>query len=259
MISKGDEICGGTLIGKRKNLVITAAHCVVDPDTNKVIDPKTMTVSKGPALTLNDDDTLVAENAQATAWVKKSIPHPKYGTYSDPNDIFDDIAILVLNTSLPGPVATLAKPGASEKLPDGTNMTVIGFGYNNFYPLEPFGKKGYQPYFSPTLYQLALSLGQASKQPCDFNGFDNKKQLCLIGNKIAFLFPNEDGELERTIGYQSSCRGDSGGPLYYKGVQYGLVSYGHGLCTEFNAQETVFTKISSYRKSFIDPIVKKYS
>ena len=259
LISKGDEICGGTLIGKKRNLVITAAHCVVDPDTNKAIDPKSMTVSKGPDLKLKDDDTLVAENAQGTARVKKIFPHPKYGTYSDPNDIFDDIAILLLNTTLPGPVATLAKPGASEKLPDGTNMTVVGFGFNNFYPLQPFGKKGFQPYFSPTLYKLTLSLGQISKQPCDFDGLDNKKQLCLIGNKTSFPFPNEDGELEKTVGFESSCRGDSGGPLYYGGAQYGLVSYGHGLCTEFKVQESVFTKISSYRKSFIDPIVKRYS
>ena len=236
---------------------MTAAHCVFSKNLT-LNDKSIFTVAQGPELELDDDvDKLRPMNAQGTSSVEKIIPHPKY----DPGDesIPSDIAILVLSKALPGPTVTLAKAGASAKLPDGAKMTTIGFGYNNFYPRQPNGEKEFIPYFAPTLYQLTLSLGKIGRPPCNFEGLDNKRQLCLVGKNTSFDFLNEDAQLERVNGTQSSCRGDSGGPLFYKGVQYGLVSFGRGLCTEFLANPSVFTKISSHRKYFIDPIVKEYT
>ncbi|XP_061722929.1 chymotrypsin-2-like [Cydia pomonella] len=49
-----------------------------------------------------------------------------------------------------------------------------------------------------------------------------------------------------------ACKGDSGGPLTYKGVQVGLVSYGHGC----GLVSTVYTRVSSYVNWIYDNILK---
>ncbi|KAI8112438.1 hypothetical protein M9434_003761 [Picochlorum sp. BPE23] len=264
LLSKTKDICGGSLIAK--NLVLTAAHCVFDENLN-LLNTSDFTAAKGPNLRLDDNGRPVfdesnggeGEGQVGLSGVKKLIPHPKYAKNAKAGSNLDDIAIIVLNETLPGPLVTLAEPGASRKLPTGTTMKVIGFGYNNNFPLQPDGEKEFIPYFPNRLYEVSMSLGQAKKAPCDFEGFNNKKQLCLIGNKTSFPFPNEELELVKTDGFKGSCKGDSGGPLYYDGVQYGVVSFGRGLCAEFQANPIIFSKVSANRKYFIDPIIKEYS
>lgn len=263
MLSKTNDICGGSLIAS--NLVLTAAHCVFDENLN-LLNTSDIIAAKGPSLRLDDNGLPVFDESigggggrVGLSGVKKLIPHPNYAKNEKAGKVLDDIAIIVLNETLPGPLVTLAEPGSSQKLPTGAKMKVIGFGYNNKFPMQPAGEKELIPYFSNQLYEVSMSLGRAKKAPCDFEGFNNRKQLCLIGDKISFPFLNEDLEMVKTDGFKGSCKGDSGGPLYYDGVQYGLVSFGRGSCTAFEANPIIFSKVSANRKYFIDPIIKEYA
>jgi secreted trypsin-like serine protease len=64
------------------------------------------------------------------------------------------------------------------------------------------------------------------------------------------------------IGTQSACSGDSGGPLFYNGRQYGIAArvLDRPLCdNEFLNPFTIYTKVSAHMKYFIEPLMKKYS
>lgn len=245
------ESCGATLI--KNNLVLTAAHCLFDTKVDELY------FAKGNITYDWKKEVLVSADELVTA--QKLIIHPNYKKYDG-----NDIAIAVLNKRMSAPFAKLAPKNTLPTI--GTSMTAVGFGVNNdFYLTENDTGKifGLSP---PRLYAVNLTLGQAGEAPCpkvnrdptssktiDGQNVFTPKEMCLLGE--FFYTPLND----LGIGIQSACSGDSGGPVFHKGVQYGVAArvLDTSICSQqFLNPFTVYTKVAAHRKYFIEPIMKKY-
>ena len=265
------SLCGGTLI--QENLVLTAAHCLTSSLFNNDTTNVKRVVAKGNIKYDWKKDRL--ESADATSEAVEFFIHPKY-----PEGDGNDIAIIRLKTSrpLPGPFAKLAKSSRTTKPvpPVGTSMTAVGMGLNNNYLNKTESDFGdWISSRAPRLYQVELEVGSPGVPPCpsakavpkdcmkpgenlsklDCMRMSPKEELCLVGDWFYGYNPNT----QTGVGLKSACSGDSGGPLYYKDVQYGVTSTGLDIpgCKYLSSNPyTVFTRVSAHRKSFIDPIVK---
>ena len=251
--------CGGTLIAK--NLVLTASHCV---DFKNGV-----TITGGTALKGNIRHKKGIFSADHQARFKKWIKNPKF---MDAKFDGHDIAVIVLESSLPGPFAKLATE--REEPPVGASVTVVGFGMNNDYlvPLPPGtfpGQTGVEVQGSAPnkLYAVELTVGQANVEPCPKERagprplwFTPEKEFCYYGEEF---YVKEDANYGSNggIGIKNDCNGDSGGPSFYNGLQVGLVSRGgEGMCGySFRSPYTVHTKVSAHRRFFIKRMINKYA
>jgi len=261
--------CGGTAI--QENLVLTAAHCVVNRTTGLPDLNNTKFIAKGDIKYNWRKMQLVS--ADTVSEVAELFVHPDYP--SDGNDI----AIIRVKTSQPlsKPFVKLANRRA--KLPNRLRMKAVGFGRNNNYPKvdgEFAGGKATSP---PRLFEVDLELRAPGVAPCpristkpekcrrkgDIQDGDRLncypivpgKEICLVGDWYYGKNPNTG----YGVGLKSICSGDSGGPLYYKGVQYGIAEsvVNKFLCEEFFMNPfSIYTTVSGHRKDFIDPIVKEH-
>jgi secreted trypsin-like serine protease len=250
-------LCGGTLI--QENLVLTAAHCVENLSDAK----KVKYVAKGSIR--YDEERNRLESADAISEAVEFFIHPKYRIYDG-----NDIAIIRLETKnpLPPPFVKLAK---GTELAMGTTLTAVGFGDNSENMVDYGGYwKATNP---PVLYEVDLQLRAPGDAPCprrskkprrcdskknkiDCYAINPKKEFCVVGE----WYYGDNLNTETGAGIKDVCSGDSGGPLYYKGVQYGIAEkvLDKELCQKyFTNPFTVFTKVSAHRRFFIDRIVKK--
>lgn len=245
------QSCGATLI--QDNLVLTAAHCLRG-------DPRDMYLAKGNIEYDWKKDVL--KSADEIMQPRKLIIHERYRK----RDGYD-VGIVVLNGTMSAPFASLA--ARNTKPAAGSAMTAVGFGVNQNYLItntETGEVTGLSP---PRLYEVNLTLGMAGVAPCplenmrpnsdkaiDQDRVYSPREFCLSGGYF-YTDANDIG-----IGLKSACSGDSGGPLFYNGRQYGIAArvLDRSLCeNEFLDPFTIYTKVSAHRKYFIEPLMKKYS
>ncbi|KAJ2690937.1 hypothetical protein H4R19_006407, partial [Coemansia spiralis] len=113
MISDGpnDYLCGGSLIAN--DLVVTAAHCIVEPQMSAPLASESVSVCYG-------DSTVTGQ--KCTPALNTTV-HPQY----NPLILTNDIALIRI-----APVATGASVGVvpvyTGKLPENTTLTTMGWG-----------------------------------------------------------------------------------------------------------------------------------
>jgi secreted trypsin-like serine protease len=211
--------CGATLI--RKNVAVTAAHCVEGPN-------------KGSKIMIGTKNA--HSRVSKTVAVKAIISHPDYK--GKENDIFNDIAVLILDDyDLSGLEASVApiELNRDQALPEALGTSkVIGWGNTTSHGVL----------FKDELREVTVPI--VSIEKCkEANQDVNETQICA-------------GDL--TNGGIDSCQGDSGGPLVFtkEGKSYfaGIVSWGNGCAQKGNPG--VYTRVSSYIE-WIEKTVADYT
>jgi secreted trypsin-like serine protease len=203
------QFCGGSLISS--TLVLTAAHCVVDRQANRLD-------------VLAGTHTLAQNGSGTRVHVSAKHVHPGY----NPRTSGNDIAVLQLATSVPYDTIPIVQAGQGALWDPGTVATVTGWGDRD--------RRDCCTNFPANLYEVDVPI--LSNPQCTNaygSGYIRTKMLCA-------------GDLNN--GGEDSCQGDSGGPLFVpdggSGVmQVGVVSFGVGCARrQFPG---VYTRVNAYR------------
>ncbi|KAJ1894726.1 hypothetical protein LPJ66_005016 [Kickxella alabastrina] len=215
-LETGGIYCTGSLIAP--NVVLTAAHCVYDSPTNMTAPEDvtvrfTHTVPKFPSTTRSYD-------------VIKVVPHPNFSLDDGP----DDIALLILNSTIPDSVTTKVKLYTGDYYLD-TPLEAAGFGIT-----EELNRTK-----ADVLMKVDLKTSNTEACRKYISEYNPAKMICTEG----------------PIG-KSPCYGDSGGPLLMpidNGLDgfalIGLTSFGSGkdnkeaLCGADGAAG-FYTRVSAY-------------
>ncbi|KAJ2503354.1 hypothetical protein GGH96_000375 [Coemansia sp. RSA 1972] len=211
--------CTGSLIAP--NVVVTAGHCIYKTDFIKYTASQ---FQVGITHSIPTSSSVLFEGYS----VAKVIPHPKFSMM----DLMDDVALLILEQSVPASGGTPIKIYSGAYTTD-TPIRAAGFGLTD--PLD---------YTSISGQLMAVDLTIGSKSVCTRNSdtYDSKTQICTDG----------------TAG-KDTCQGDSGGPLVtpvdngsQKTALLGLTSYGtvsdsnpDGLCAA-KGSSGYYTNLSAY-------------
>ncbi len=204
------QFCGGTLVAPR--VVMTAAHCVTEKDGSQTV-ASTMQVVLGKRdLSLAGGEHLNVQSIER---------HPLW----DRNALRHDLALLYLAAPSGATPAALVWP--NSQIPAKTSLTVMGWGRVNVGANDRTA--------SNTLKAVDLPLwsdGDCAAATSAWAGgsvtYDPATQLCAGWN----------------TGTDSTCKGDSGGPLMFADSTgtwrlFGAVSYGKPDCNS-TAAPTVF-------------------
>jgi hypothetical protein len=191
--------CTGTLVAP--NLVLTARHCVSDTDEGALCTKSGAALQQGAArgdlvasslsIYTGVDAVQVADQPSKAAARGKQIIHESVSTICNA-----DVSFIVLDTSVPGRVATLRLTGGTR---EGEVLTAVGWGLTESNNL-------------PGSRQQRTNVQVQAVGPLLL---DAQSQIGL-------------GDSEFLVG-ESICSGDSGGPtLSSKGAVVGVVSRGGG-------------------------------
>jgi hypothetical protein len=229
--------CTGTLIAP--NAVLTAAHCVCDTpakDPNGVFFTNASECRAGtyqrqgrPVSTLDPSyDSVYFQHAGEFA-VDRIVVHPQFRWSARS---FADLAIFFLKGNVKG--IQPAELNGVRALPPGTDAPTVGFGAHN-----PIGSSGR----ITTPYEIVENTGLKLEtvprtSRCSF--YERSRRL------ICWRYSGDSGE----INAGSTCRGDSGGPLYadFNGKTYlaGVTSGGGPSCLP-NNDASFDTEVFAFR------------
>ncbi|MFB9215805.1 S1 family peptidase [Vibrio sinaloensis] len=210
-----NSFCGATMINSE--YALTAAHCIYGQDETMLY------TVVAPQL---EDEAQFLSSTQARV-VEFYYPD----TYSDSSSTLwrDDIAILKLESPLPvGDMRSLLNTTYNNAYPSNADFKAVGHGF-----IEGNVPGGTE------LLQTDLDYISTSDCRTEIGSQITTKQLCFGGDEVN--------------GYQNStCSGDSGGPVYfYNGIEYiqvGLTSFGPATCGDVRYNVTsVFTDIYDYQ------------
>ncbi|HET6508032.1 MAG TPA: serine protease [Baekduia sp.] len=191
--------CSGSVIAA--NVVLTAAHCVHDPDTGALLDAGTFVVQTGAVRAADPAGSFTRVGQVVSyAW--------------SPADSSGDLALLRLTTPTPAPPLSPATRADSALLAPGTAAVAEGWGVDTLGGDEPSEdlRSGGQVVQSPS---FCTSQAQAVGAR-----LDTSSTLCALDPR----------------GITGVCNGDSGGPLIAARadgtpVEIGIVSFGAASCS----------------------------
>jgi secreted trypsin-like serine protease len=190
---EGVAVCSGTVVAP--DVVLTAAHCVVNRDTGETwptygYEVQTHTTLAGSPGTLVSDVTRV-------------LVDPSF----DRSTVAYDAALLILSTPTSAPPVKLPPAGAVPLA--GTQALVAGW-----------GETAYGANVSRRLRAVATIVRSEGWCSTSVEGFETRSELCAM-----------HGITSRG----RSCKGDSGGPLLVRGrngpVEIGIISQGWPHCS----------------------------
>ncbi len=206
--SRFTNFCSGTLIAP--DLVITAAHCVADLSQELGIDKatylKNVQVGFGSAIVKSLKDTRVK-----FVGLKSLQVHPEYAVGSVENaetTPMKDVALLKLARVAPRGFSPALLPTDQQVLKAGDRVTLAGFGLTN-------GVMGVR---AKSLNKVDVTIHNPE----------------LTATQFSYV----------TVGGQTACSGDSGGPAYIRDSQgklvvVGVTSWGDNQCVEMGAYSSV--------------------
>ncbi|KAJ2856968.1 hypothetical protein FB639_006046, partial [Coemansia asiatica] len=214
--STTEYLCGGSLLAN--NLVVTAAHCMVDTDTNSVYEPTQVTVCYGS----------VNVNKMSCTGARNITVNNQY----NPETYTNDIALIQISP-LKDSFSTVKI--YTGELPEGTELITMGWGKTS----------DTSSVLPSTLMRTTIKVGDASTCKLADSSYKsaNGPEICSVNA----LTPGRD-----------SCSGDSGSPtvIEINGQDYlaGLTSTGVDLvhpdeatCATTNGV-AFYTHIDSFKK-----------
>ncbi|XP_049776130.1 mite allergen Der f 3-like [Schistocerca cancellata] len=194
--------CGASILNEF--WAISAAHCFEMGGFYAILAGTTSLVQGGSMINISE-----------------TIIHPQYDSS---NSWINDIALIKVATPfvLDGTtMGTIQLPAQGQETPDGSSVTVIGWGSTSFGGSSP-----------AELQKVDIVVwNQELCSSLFWDGFEYPvypTMICAAG-------------VEQQAG---SCNGDSGGPLFHEGVLVGIVSWSYN-CGE-PPYPDVFTRVSSY-------------
>ncbi|KAJ8946727.1 hypothetical protein NQ318_020821 [Aromia moschata] len=201
-----DLICGAVLIAPR--WAITACHCLYNRDMEYFV--------RAGATDLGSGGTVYT--------VTNTVWHPNFRWHDDDYDA----ALLYLNDTVSDPdAAVIEMAPEGTPIPEGKNMTVVGWGYQD-------GNGNF-----PTVLQ-ALEYPILDNDTCT-------RRMTAISNYTESMFCA--GYMEGGKGF---CWADNGGPAVYDGILIGISSWVNYCATADTPSG--FTNIAFIR-SWIDSVI----
>jgi Trypsin len=172
------DLCSGEIVGLSE--IVTAGHCVVDPETGRPLAPGQIVVIAGSS----NFSEVEAEGSPVQKRLVGAVRVHPYFSYAAGAGAPDDIAVLDLTTPLnqSASVAPIALPTTTSPTAEGTPATVSGFGAQSAEPEQ----------LDHNLYSLATTVG--------FSRECGEERA----NAVFVCASTPSGTI---------CLGDSGGPL----------------------------------------------